>query len=183
LTCGPRAVAVGNTFGATALTSYGAFWLSYGILLTPAWSITDTANGPYAADPATLDSAIGFYLTGWFILTTVLLLCTLRSTVAFVILFVSLDLCYLFLACQSYAKSEGNFVMARRLQIAGGVFGILAAFAAYYNALAGLVDSSNSFFTIPVIHLPWSEEAMQSKKERSRESGSRHGGESGSAEY
>lgn len=61
-------------------------------------------------------------------------------------------------------------MMARRLQIAGGVFGILAAFAAYYNALAGLVDSSNSFFTIPVIYLPWSEQGIELKKRRTRDS-------------
>jgi uncharacterized protein len=40
---------------------------------------------------------------------------------------------------------------------AGGAFGILAAFAAWYNALAGIADTSNSFFIIPVLHFPWSE--------------------------
>lgn len=28
-------MAVGNTFGATALSSYGGFWISLGIILTP----------------------------------------------------------------------------------------------------------------------------------------------------
>ena len=28
-------MAVGNTFGATALSSYGGFWISFGIILTP----------------------------------------------------------------------------------------------------------------------------------------------------
>lgn len=28
-------MAVGNTFGATALSSYGGFWISVGIVLTP----------------------------------------------------------------------------------------------------------------------------------------------------
>jgi succinate-acetate transporter protein len=28
-------MALGNTFGATALSSYGGFWLSIGIVLTP----------------------------------------------------------------------------------------------------------------------------------------------------
>ena len=30
-----REMAVGNTFGATALSSYGGFWLSFAIILTP----------------------------------------------------------------------------------------------------------------------------------------------------
>ena len=28
-------MAIGNTFGATALSSYGGFWISFGIILTP----------------------------------------------------------------------------------------------------------------------------------------------------
>ena len=28
-------MAVGNTFGATALSSYGGFWIAFGIILTP----------------------------------------------------------------------------------------------------------------------------------------------------
>jgi len=40
---------------------------------------------------------------------------------------------------------------------AGGGFGLAAAFLAWYNALAGIADTSNSFFIIPVAHLPWSE--------------------------
>lgn len=28
-------MAVGNTFGATALSSYGGFWLSFAVILTP----------------------------------------------------------------------------------------------------------------------------------------------------
>lgn len=35
--------ATGNTFGGTALSSYGGFWLSYAVILTPGVS---TASGP-----------------------------------------------------------------------------------------------------------------------------------------
>jgi len=44
---------------------------------------------------------------------------------------------------------------------AGGAFGIIAAFLAWYNALAGIADSSNSFFVIPVAHFPWSEKGRE----------------------
>lgn len=30
-----REMAIGNTFGATALSSYGGFWISFAIILTP----------------------------------------------------------------------------------------------------------------------------------------------------
>lgn len=132
-----REIAAGNTFGATALSSYGGFWISYGILLTPEWGIT-APDGPYKGDVA---SVLGFFLTGWFIFTTILLLCTLRSTLAFFLLFFTLDLAFLFLACEQYASDLGNASAALALQKTGGLFGFLAAFLAWYNALAGIQDS------------------------------------------
>lgn len=48
---------------------------------------------------------------------------------------------------------------------AGGVFGIIAAFAAWYNALAGIADTSNSFFVIPVAHFPWSEKGREEREQ------------------
>lgn len=132
-------MAVGNTFGATALSSYGGFWISYAILLTPNWNIIGE-TGPYAANYSDHYSAVGFFLTGWFIFTTLLLLCTLRSTVVFFLLFFTLDLAFLFLACENYAANNGAMTAMRNLQICGGTFGMLAAFLAWYCALAGIQD-------------------------------------------
>lgn len=132
-----REMAVRNTFGATALSSYGGFWISYGILLSPAWGIT-APDGPYGGN---VHSVVGFFLTGWFIFTTLLLLCTLRSTAAFVFLFFTLDLTFLFLMCENYALDLGSEEFAGSLQRVGGFFGFLAAFAAWYNALARIQDA------------------------------------------
>jgi succinate-acetate transporter protein len=140
-------MAVGNTFGATALSSYGGFWIAYAIMLTPNWNIVGK-GGPYQpVDQAgnvtsnMSDSALGLFLTGWFIFTTILLLCTLRSTVMFFMLFFTLDLAFLMLACGHYAKDNGVTDAALKLTQAGGGFGMLAAFLAWYNAFAGIADS------------------------------------------
>ncbi|KAL2146455.1 hypothetical protein VTI28DRAFT_3924 [Corynascus sepedonium] len=166
LLAGMWEMAVGNTFGATALSSYGGFWIAYGIMLTPHWNITGP-GGPYAKladqDPRMANSAVGFFLTGWFIFTTILLLCTLRSTVMFFLLFFTLDLAFLMLACGDYALNNNADAAAVKLQRAGGGFGIIAAFLAWYNAFAGIADSSNSFFLIPVFHFPWSEKGREAR--------------------
>ncbi|KAG9258223.1 GPR1/FUN34/yaaH family-domain-containing protein [Emericellopsis atlantica] len=160
LLAGMWEMAVGNTFGATALSSYGGFWIAYGLLLTPSpWGILE-ADGPYEGDTS---SPVGFFLTGWFIFTTILLVCTLRSTVAFFLLFFTLDIAFLCLSVENYARDMGNEVAATNLKKAGGFFGFLAAFLAWYNALAGIQDSSNSFFTVPVIHFPWSDKGREQR--------------------
>ena len=53
--------------------------------------------------------------------------------------------------------------------MAGGFFGLMAAFAAWYNALAGIADNSNCFFIIPVTHFPWSPTGRTRRNKTDRE--------------
>jgi len=160
LLAGMWEIAAGNTFGATALSSYGGFWISFAIILTPGGfdiAATLTADG---AKP--FYDSFGLFLMGWWIFTTILLICTLRSTVAFFFLFFTLDLAFLMLGI-GYLNSDGGKAPNSGCIKAGGAFGILAAFAAWYNALAGIADSSNSFFVVPVAHFPWSDTGREKR--------------------
>jgi hypothetical protein len=67
----------------------------------------------------------------WFIFTFLLLICTLRSTVAFFLLFFTLDLAFLMLGL-AYLMHGGTGGPQVSLLRAGGAFGILAAFIAWY---------------------------------------------------
>lgn len=144
-------MAVGNTFGATALSSYGGFWLSFAIILTPGGFAIE--SGLAAISEATFLNSFGLYLMGWFIFTFLLLICTLRSTVAFFSLFFTLDLAFLMLGI-GYLHNDGAAPQEQCI-IAGGAFGLMAAFLAWYNALAGIADSSNRyvFSIVPLKHL------------------------------
>lgn len=146
-------MAVGNTFGATALSSYGGFWISFAIILTPGGFNIAAA---YAAsdNPSAENYALGYYLAGWFIFTTLLLFCTLKSTVAFFLLFFFLDLAFLFLFLgHLYTDAEG--ATNTPLIKAGGYFGLFAAFMAWYNALAGIADSRYVYPTCPPTFQSW----------------------------
>merc|ERR1711939_409253 len=138
LLAGMWEMAVGNTFGATALSSYGGFWLSLAIVLTPGgFEIEPTLEESEGA--AGLLNNIGLFLMGWFIFTFILLIGI------------------------GYLRNSGGHPNSGCIK-AGGAFGILAAFAAWYNALAGIADTSNSFFIIPVVHFPWSETGKQQRR-------------------
>jgi len=169
LLAGMWEMAVGNTFGATALSSYGGFWISVAIVLTPggfdivAAYATKNADGtPTGALPDDFNNSFGYFLMGWWIFTTLLLLCTLRSTVAFFLLFFFLDLAFLFLGLARLRSVDGN--MNIKLNKTGGYFGLFAAFMAWYNAFAGIADDSNSFFVVPVAHFPWSVKGRELRK-------------------
>ena len=60
----------GNTFGATAFTSYGLFWLSFVALnILPKMGLSDAAS----------PKAIGVYLTLWGIFTLLMSLATFKT--------------------------------------------------------------------------------------------------------
>ncbi|KAH6852410.1 glyoxylate pathway regulator [Alternaria sp. MG1] len=168
LLAGMWEMAVGNTFGATALSSYGGFWIAFAIVLTPGGFAIETS----LVEEGEFYDSFGLFLMGWFIFTFILLLCTLRSTVAFFFLFFTLDMAFLMLGIgylnADAAGPQGDCI------VAGGAFGLMAAFAAWYNALAGIADSSNSFFVIPVAHFPWSEKGRERRNKVDNSSAREH---------
>jgi len=103
-------------------------------------------------------------LQGWFIFTTLITLLTLKSTVAFFSLFFFVDIAILLLALGYLLRVDGGMPNEKLLK-AGGLFAILGAFLAWYNAFAGIADSSNSFFLPPVVHFPWSEKKRSARRD------------------
>ncbi|KAJ5548478.1 GPR/FUN34 family protein [Penicillium frequentans] len=161
-------MAIGNTFGATALTSYGGFWISLAISFTPGGF--GIQQGLIEADNGSLGmfyDSLGLFLMGWFIFTFLMLLCTVKSTVVFFSLFFAVDLAFLLLGVGYMSRNELEEPNAKVIK-AGGLFALVAAFLAWYVALAGVADNSNSFFIVPVWHFPWS---PKGKESRSKEKG------------
>ncbi|WWC97859.1 hypothetical protein V866_004746 [Kwoniella sp. B9012] len=130
--------ACGNTFGATAFSSYGGFWLSFATLYIPQFEVTAAYT-----DKGMLANALGFYLAVWGIITFLFLIACLRSSMALVALFFFLDITFWLLAA-------GEFTESATTHKAGGAFGIITAFIAMYTALAGMLTKDTSHFLIPV---------------------------------
>lgn len=102
-------------------------------------------------------------MQGWFIFTFLVMLCTVKSTLAFFSLFFFVDLAILLIGL-AYFFPNAQMLPNTGLMQSGGFFALLGAFLAWYNAFAGIADSSNSFFLPPVVHFPWSEKARERKK-------------------
>ncbi len=122
---------VGNTFGATAFTSYGAFWIAFAASVQMKWI------------PAPPSQGIAFFLLGWTIFTLIMFLCTFRTNIALMLLFGLLLVTFLFLTIHAFSGNAG-------MEQIGGYFGIATAFVAWYNALAGLLVASKAGYTIPI---------------------------------
>lgn len=120
---------VGNTFGATAFTSYGAFWLAVGASLQLHWIPSATA--------------FAFFLLGWTIFTLIMFIATLRTNLGLILLFGFLLVTFLLLTLAKFGGSDS-------LGQLGGYFGLATAFIAWYNALAGLLVATKAGFALPI---------------------------------
>jgi len=131
--------ASGNTFGATAFSSYGGFWISFAFVIS-SWGGVASAY----TDDAMFGSAVGFYLLGWFIFTFIMLLASMRSSIGLMGVFFFLTITFLLLGVGEFYPTKPN------IAVAGGVFGLITAFNAWYVALCGLLSPETSFFVLPV---------------------------------
>ena len=115
----------GNTFGATAFGSFGAFWISFWALVT--FYAKDL--GPAAG------SAVGWYLVAWGIFTTIMLVASLRTSAAVAVVF-------LLLAATFYFLGFGEWTTMTWVGKTGGWLGIATAGAAWYAAMAAVTAST-----------------------------------------
>jgi succinate-acetate transporter protein len=127
----------GNTFGAVAFSSYGAFWISFWLL------VTFFAPKIPAADAG---HAVGLYLWAWAIFTTYMFVASLRTTGAVALVFFLLSITFILLA----AGNSGAHVNVVKW---GGYVGLLTAIAAWYASFAVVTNSTFGRTVLPVMPL------------------------------
>jgi len=114
----------GNTFGATAFLSYGAFWLTLVfLLLLPKFGVQLAPQG----------AAMASYFILWGLFTLVMFIGTLRINWKLQIVFGSLTVLYVLLAIQDILTDANAAMIVGRI---AGVEGILCGLSAIYAGLS-----------------------------------------------
>jgi hypothetical protein len=126
----------GNTFGAVAFCSYGAFWISF-------WAL----NVFYAKEiGGNVGHAVGLFLWSWAIFTAYMTVAALRTNVAVLLVFVLLTATFILLAIGATGAHE-------TVTHWGGYVGIATAIAAWYASFAAVVNSTFGRVVAPVVPL------------------------------
>jgi succinate-acetate transporter protein len=115
-----------NTFGATAFTAYGSFWLS----LVATWLIPKTSFGS-AFKPD--ETSMGFYLLIWGIFTLFMFFGTLKLNRMLQFVFITLTFLFFMLA---FANLLGN----KTLHTVAGYEGIVCGLFAMYGCIAQILN-------------------------------------------
>jgi succinate-acetate transporter protein len=127
----------GNTFGAVAFTSYGAFWLSF-------WAFVEF----FEKDVPKADAghAVGLYLIAWGIFTLYMFVASLRTTAAIATVFALLTATFFLLGI-------GNAGAHDTIVHIGGWVGLATAAAAWYASFAAVTNSTFGRTVLPVMPL------------------------------
>lgn len=113
-----------NTFGTTAFTLYGFFWISLIITWTfPALGLAEESSA----------FAMGFYLLLWGLFTMGMFIGTLKMSKALQVVFCSLTLLFFLLAL-------GDFTGVEIIKTIAGFEGIFCGFSALYAAIAQVLN-------------------------------------------
>jgi succinate-acetate transporter protein len=127
----------GNTFGAVAFTSYGAFWLSF-------WAFVQF----FEKDVPKADAghAVGLFLIAWGIFTLYMFIASLRTTAAIATVFA-------LLAATFFILGIGNAGGHTNIVHVGGWVGLATAAAAWYASFAAVTNSTFGRTVLPVVPL------------------------------
>lgn len=127
----------GNTFGAVAFTSFGAFWISFFVI-----SQFEASTIPVAH----LNNSLAVYLYAWGIFTTYMFVASLRTTAAVAAVFALLAITFFLLAI-------GNSGNNTSVIHAAGWVGLATAIAAWYASFAGVLNTTFGRVVLPVMPL------------------------------
>lgn len=115
-----------NTFGATAFSTYGAFWLALATFI-----VLVLAGKVPAKD---VNNDLGWFLLSFFIFNSYMLILSTRVSIAVFGVFLTLEITELLLFLGAFSGSTG-------LSQLGGWVGILTAIVAWYASFATVANN------------------------------------------
>jgi succinate-acetate transporter protein len=131
----------GNTFAATAFTSFGAFWLSYYLLID-----VFAAQIKPASDASPI---IGLYLFMWGVFTLYMFVASLAGTRAVQVVFILLAITFFLLAFGWWGWGGNSVAATNGFTHIGGYAGILTAIAALYTSFADVTNATFKRIVLP----------------------------------
>lgn len=133
----------GNVFGATAFSTYGAFWLGLGL-----YAVLVEGGSPNVAND------LGWILAAFAMFNLYMLLWSTRVSVAVFLVFLTLQVTEVVLSVGFFMQAAGT-ANADTVVKAGGILGVLTALVAWYTSAAGVVNGMASRRVVPVGEAIW----------------------------
>ncbi|KAL4996487.1 GPR1/FUN34/yaaH family-domain-containing protein [Aspergillus recurvatus] len=132
-------LSIGNGFAYTVFSAFGLFYAGYGALLTPSFGVAQAYGGTETAE---YNNAVGFFMVLWTVFVFTFLIASLPSNIAYILVYLFVDLGFLTVAASYFAKADGHASSAVALQKAGGAFCFVAGLVGWYIVFHLLLQDS-----------------------------------------
>lgn len=131
-----------NTFGATAFSTYGGFWLGLGYYVQHV--APTAAKAAAGGNPESLiQNDLGWILLAFAIFNTYMLLMSTQVNAAVFLVFLTLEITEIILFIGNFSHSAGTVKL-------GGWIGVLTALVAWYTSAAGVANNTPGKVNLPV---------------------------------
>ncbi len=124
----------GNTFGAVAFSAYGAFWVTYFLLIRYFQAGLPSESGP---------RAVGYFVLSWTIFTAYMLIASMRTNGAVFSVFLTLTVTLAVATAGWFAQSVNTIKAA-------GIVAIITAALCWYVSFASVVNTTWKKNILPV---------------------------------
>jgi succinate-acetate transporter protein len=143
---------IGNTFPFVVFGSFGAFWLTFGMTLTPyfnAQTAYTVAGGAAEDNLPGFDATFGFFQVWMGVLCFIYMICALRTNVVFVLIFTFLVPAFGLLTAAYWHLAKGNTAVAGNCQIAAGACTFVVCVCGWWIFTAIMLASLDFPFSLP----------------------------------
>ncbi|MGZ4385630.1 MAG: acetate uptake transporter [Gaiellaceae bacterium] len=148
-----------NVFGATAFSTYGAFWLSLGSFVLLLHTSSGFAGIMKGAD---VDNSLAWFLLAFAIFNSYMMLWALRVNLAVFAVFLTLEITEIVLAIGFFRIAHGHSAYVLH---AGGWIGVVTAAVAWFTSAAGVVNGMAPEPVLPVGRPLWGGSPSASRPE------------------
>ncbi len=142
----------GNTFGSTAFSTYGGFWIGLALwvelVANPAVAAIAKAPATALATVAALNHDLGWITLVFAIVTFYLLVLSTQVNVAIFLVFLGLDITFIILAIGNF--DAGSALLPTGTVKIGGYLGLVTALFAFYASAAGVATGMGGRLKFPV---------------------------------
>src|SRR5579862_9249033 len=138
-----------NVFGATAFSTYGAFWMGLGLFIILG---VDTSRWLAAYTGGDLTNALAWFLFAFAVFNTYMLIGSMQVNTAVFGVFLTLEITEILLVIGFFNASHhtGNATYNNFWLHAGGWAGIVTAAVAWYASAAGVLNGVSGRVVFPV---------------------------------
>ncbi|KAF8542662.1 hypothetical protein BDD12DRAFT_728237 [Trichophaea hybrida] len=128
----------------------GGFFLALGFTLIPGFGVLGAYTTSEGALNADFYNSFGFFYLFVGMLSIVFLICSLRTNIVLVVLFLAYSLAFPLLAASEWQAAQGNKEAAHNLLVGGGAACFVVSLMTWYALINSLLQSVDFQFELPM---------------------------------